>query len=96
MDIGRTHGVGGPERIEGPQKAARTTPPQVPGAPTLPGDKLEISSHAHLVSDALALPQVRLDRVEEVRRLIESGQFDTDQRLEGALDRFLEENPDLL
>lgn len=95
MDISRTDGVGGPGRIEGPQKISRIQPPAAPDR-TLPSDKVEISDAARLVSEALGLPAVREDRVEEIRKLIESGRFDTPERLEGALERFLRENPDVL
>jgi anti-sigma28 factor (negative regulator of flagellin synthesis) len=43
----------------------------------------------------MSLPQVRSERVAEVRKLIESGRFDTDTRLEGALKKFMVENSDL-
>ncbi len=95
MDISRTDGVGGPGRIEGPQKISKVQPPPAPDR-AVPSDKVEISDSARLVSEALSLPAVREDRVEEMRKLIESGRFDTPERLEGALDKFLRENPDLL
>ncbi len=94
MDIGRTEGVGGPGRIEGPQKNQRITP-SAP-ASSSPADRVEITDQARLVSEALALPEVRAERVAEVRKLIQSGRFETDARLEGALQKFLEENRDLL
>jgi flagellar biosynthesis anti-sigma factor FlgM len=94
MDIGRTEGVGGPGRIEGSQrisKADSTAP-----ASSSPADKVEISEQARLVSEALSLPPVRAERVEEIRKLIQSGLYETDARLEGALQKFLEENRDVL
>ena len=95
MDIGKTEGVGGAGRIDGPQRIGKITPPpahSVAGA----NDKLDISSHAKITSDALALPKVRSERVEEVRNLLRSGRFETDARLNQALDRFLAENRDTL
>ena len=92
MDIGRTEGVGGPGPIQGPKKPAPITPPREIAS----ADRVEISERAQLISEALSLPQVRSERIDEVRKLIESGRFDTDARLQGALDRFLEENRDLL
>ena len=94
MDVGRTDGVGGPNRVEGPRKTPKVTPSQTPSAPP-PTDKVEISEAARLVSEALSLPQVRTERVEEIKKLLESGQFDNDARLQGAIDQFLEENSDL-
>jgi len=93
MDIGRTEGVGGPGRVEGPQKLSKVTPPSIPSG-SAPADHVDISARAHLTSEALSLPAVRAERVQEVKKLIESGRFETDARLQGALDRFLSENPD--
>lgn len=95
MDVGRTEGVGGPGRVEGPKQPSKVTPSQIPSTPP-PADKVEISESARLVSEALSLPQVRTERVEEIKKLIESGRFETDERLQGAVDQFLEENRDLL
>jgi len=93
MDIGKTEGVGGAGRIDGPQKIGRVTPPASLAQPQAT-DKVEFSPHAKITSDALALPSIRADRVAEVRNLIQSGRFDTDARLDQALDRFLAENGD--
>lgn len=96
MDIGKTDGVGGPGRIDGPNKISRITPSVTPSASSK-ADKVDLSHKASLVSKALSMPQVRAERVAEVKRLIESGRFDTDTRLEGALKRFVAENqPELL
>lgn len=94
MDIGRTDGVGGPGRIDGPNKISRITPPVTPSGAS-PADKVDLSQKASLVSKALGLPEARAERVAEIRKLIESGRFETDARLDGAIDRFLVENPDL-
>ena len=94
MDIGSTEGIGGIGRIQGPQKPASISPSSYTQAAGS-ADKLEISTHGHLVSQARELPAMRLERIQEVRTLIESGRFDTPQRLQGAIDRFLDENPDL-
>ncbi len=90
MDIGRTDGIGGPGRIEGPQRASKPAPSPTP--PADPADRVEVSASSQLISEALSLPPVRAERIDEVRHLLASGQLDTDARLEGALDRFLEEN----
>ena len=94
MDIGKTEGVGGAGRIEGPHKLGKSTPPA--STPSHAADKVEFSPQAKITSDALALPSVRADRVAETRNLIQSGRFDTDARLGQALERFLAENGDAL
>ena len=95
MDIGKTGGVGGPGRIHGPNKIARVTPSSTPSGASS-ADKVVLSQKAGMVSKALAMPQMRMERIAEVKKMIESGRFDTDTRLEGALKKFVAENPDLL
>lgn len=95
MDLGNMSGVGGAGRIEGPQPAARIKPPASP-ALSPSSDQVSISPHARITSDALSLPAIRADRVEEVRNLIQAGRFENDARLGAALDGFLAENPDAL
>ena len=94
MDIGKTDGVGGPGRIDGPNKITRVTPSVTPSGPSS-ADKVDLSQKAGMISKAMSLPDVRADRVADIKKLVEAGRFDTDARLEGALDRFLVENPDL-
>jgi hypothetical protein len=95
MDIGRTDGISGPGRIDGFQPVSK---PAAPGgaAGTGPVDRVELSISSQIISEALSLPAVRSERIDEVRQLLASGQLDTDARLEGALERFLAENRDLL
>ena len=94
MDVGRTEGVSGPGGIERRKidaariRKAESAPP--------PSDKVEISEGGRLLSEALSLPPTRSEKIEEVRRLIESGKYDTRERLEGAIDRLLQDHPELL
>ncbi len=94
MDIGRTEGVGGPDRIEG-----KTRPPKTgsssSGSPS-PTDKVEISEGARLISELTSMPATRTEKIEQLRQVVESGEYETDERLEGAIDNFLRENGDLL
>lgn len=95
MDIGRTEGVGGTGRIEGPQRMSKP-PASSPTPGAGPADRADLSAQSQLISEALGLPAVRAERIDEVRRLLASGELDSDARLEGAIDRFLAENRDLL
>jgi anti-sigma28 factor (negative regulator of flagellin synthesis) len=91
MDIGRTDGVGGPGRIDGPNKITRTSPPSTPSGASA-ADKVDLSQKAAMVSKAMSLPAARAERVAEIKMLIQSGQFETNDRLEWAINRFLIEN----
>ena len=94
MDIGRTDAVGGPGSIGGPGKIMRSTPSAAPSG-TGSADKVDLSAKAGMISKALAMPEVRLERVAEIKKLITLGSFETDARLEGAMKRFMAENSDL-
>ena len=54
-------------------------------------DEVEISDFGALLSRVSELPDLRVDRVARLRTEIENGTFETPQRLEGTVDRLLEE-----
>ncbi len=54
-------------------------------------DKLDISSEAEFVSIAKDIPDIRADRVAEIRAQIQSGAYETEEKLDIALDRLLDE-----
>lgn len=95
MDVGRTDGVQGPGRIDGGKRVGKAPPPSsVPSTPP-PADKVEISNAARFISEVNSLPPVRLGKIDEIRKLLESGEYETEERLEGAIEEFLKQNPDL-
>jgi hypothetical protein len=65
----------------------------VPSKDPLPPiqDELAISEAAGLAAETMAVDAVRLDRVGELRMLIEAGSFETAERLEAAVGRLLAE-----
>lgn len=95
MDIGRTDGAAGAGRIEGVRPASRLAKAYAASAPK-GADQVTLSARAELLAKALEIPNVRLHRVNEVKQLIESGRFETPERLEGAMRNFMIENPDVL
>jgi negative regulator of flagellin synthesis FlgM len=54
-------------------------------------DQLDISSEADFVSQARDLPEVRSERVAEIRAQIQSGKYETSEKLDIALERLLDE-----
>jgi negative regulator of flagellin synthesis FlgM len=56
-----------------------------------PRDHVEISPLGQLLDGIAQLPEVRYEKVEEVRRQIAAGAYETPEKLEVALDRLLEE-----
>jgi len=69
-------------------------PPSAPDANAAPAsgvDELDISSEADFVSQARDLPEVRADRVADIRAQIQSGKYETSEKLDIALSRLLDE-----
>ena len=86
---GPTH-VHGPQSINAPhrvQPRQATTPAgQVTGT-----DQLDISREADIVSRARELPEIRAERVQEIRAAIEAGTYETPEKLDIAVGRLLDE-----
>lgn len=96
MVVGPIDGAPGPDRVERPQQARKPASVQPAQGVTPPADRVEISDQARLLSELRNLPDVRTDRVEQLRRLIEQKQFESDERIEGAADGFLSDNTDTI
>ncbi len=56
-----------------------------------PGDRVELSTHARFLSQLRDLPSGRLDRVEQVRDAIARGEYETEERLNVAIERLLDD-----
>ena len=54
-------------------------------------DQVEISAAARLSDEASAVSGVRAERLEAIKAAIEAGTYDTDVKLEAALERLLDE-----
>jgi negative regulator of flagellin synthesis FlgM len=85
----------GPGRIDGPQSVraphqAKSVEPQSLDALHVM-DQIDISPEAELVGRVGDVPDIRADRVAEIRAQIEAGVYETDAKLEIALGRLLDE-----
>jgi len=76
--------ISGPHRVAGAKPTAETTY----AAPT---DQLDISPEANFISQVRDLPDIRADRVAELRAQIAAGTYETEQKLSATLDRLLDE-----
>ena len=85
----------GPGQIHGPQSIKaphRLQSPQVDTSlETTPLDQVDISAEADLVSRVHELPDIRADRVEDIRAEIDAGVYETDEKLDVAVGRLLDE-----
>jgi negative regulator of flagellin synthesis FlgM len=55
------------------------------------GDEVSISREADLVARTHELPEIRHDRVAEIRAQIAAGAYETDAKLDLAVERLLDE-----
>jgi negative regulator of flagellin synthesis FlgM len=86
----------GPAHLHGPQSigAPHASRAAKPTQPTHPGpiqDELEISDAARLVEQVNQLPDVRQDRIDRIRAEIAEGTYETDEKLDIAVGRLLDE-----
>ena len=54
-------------------------------------DAVEISSVARFLSDVAAMPNIRPEKVEEVRQALADGSYDLDGKVGPAVERMIEE-----
>ena len=80
----------GAQPINAPHRAAQAEAPR--GTSSLAQvDQLDISPEADFVSRVNGMPDVRTDRVAELRAQIAAGTYETDAKMNVALDRLLDE-----
>ena len=81
--------VHGPQNISAPHRSAApqgAAPRSARGA-----DQLDISPEANYVSRTRDIPEIRADRVAEIRAQIASGAYETPEKIDIALERLLDE-----
>ncbi len=87
------HGLGpvyGPRSIQGPQRS-EAVKPQAPVEHLQGGDRIDISPEAELISRIHDMPDVRADRVAQIKAEIASGLYESDGKLDVAVGRLLDE-----
>lgn len=87
----------GPSHLHGPQSIGTPHGPQA-NQPTRPAaestqitDEIQISDIARLMEEARQLPEIRLERVNAIRAQIADGTYETEGKLDAAVDRLLDE-----
>lgn len=88
--------VHGPAHLHGPQAltAPHTPRPSEPSAASSAGqiqDELSISDAGRLMEQAQQMPDIRWDRVNQLRAQIAEGTYETDDKMQVALGRMLNE-----
>lgn len=87
---GPTH-LHGPQSIGPPHSSRVARPTTAPETSAPIRDELDLSSAAQLIDLAKAAPDIRQDRVNAIRDQIAAGTYETEEKLQIALERFLDE-----
>jgi negative regulator of flagellin synthesis FlgM len=85
--VSQLHGA---QSLSGPHNA-RLNPSQTASRSASAGDELQISEAGQLASRLAEIPDIRADRVQALREAIQNGTYETDAKLNVALDRLLDE-----
>lgn len=72
----------------GPSAAANAAKPQ--SAIPAPQDEVQISAAGQMMDRLSDAPEVRAERIAQIKEAIENGDYDTDEKLEAALSRMFE------
>ncbi len=86
----------GPAHVHGPQSVSsphnqRSAPQQRPQSASSTSDQLEISDAARLAAQMHEISDIRHERVAAIKAAIADGSYETDDKLNAALDRLLDE-----
>ena len=86
------NGYGGPAAIG--SSAARPSPAggASPGAGEVKRDQVEISEAARALGQIASMPEIRFEKVQEIREALAEDRYDVEGKLGTAVDRLLEEH----
>ncbi len=81
MQINGPSHIHGAQSLSGPHRSQGISPQKTP--PSLHGaDQIDISAEAEMVSRMGDLPDIRADKVAEIRAQIDAGVYETDAKLD--------------
>lgn len=90
MQVYGSQYVHGPQSIGAPH-ASRSGATSAEPTSVTPGDEVQFSSAAQLLDRVHDVPDIRADRVAQLRAQIADGTYETPDKLDGALERLLDE-----
>ena len=82
--------IHGAQNVNAPHSARVAGPTAAPTASSI-GDRLDISEAGQIAGRLADVPDIRADRVQELRAAILDGSYETEDKLSTALDRLLDE-----
>ena len=86
-DVHLLDGVGSVATLRGTSKSPSSRP--AADQESTPGDRVEISELAGFLSQLSQLPDVRAEKIVQVRNAIQNGTYETPEKLNAALDKVL-------
>ncbi|MBN00804.1 MAG: flagellar biosynthesis protein FlgM [Planctomycetaceae bacterium] len=90
MEIYGPGHIDGPQSIKAPHRV-RAAEPNTTTDDVQNLDQVDISAEADLVSQVNNIADVRADRIAEIRAEIEAGTYETDEKLDVAVGKLLDE-----
>ena len=90
MQIYGVNQLHGAQSLSGPHNQ-RLNPSQTTVSSAATGDELQLSEAGQLASRLADIPAIRADRVQALREAIQSGTYETEAKLNVAVDRLLDE-----
>jgi negative regulator of flagellin synthesis FlgM len=91
MQISGVSQLHGAQSLSGPHASSQAFNSGTASAAANTSDELQLSSAGQAASLLSDVPDVRQDRVAALRSAIQSGTYETSERLSGAVDRLLDE-----
>lgn len=80
----------GAQSISSPHSSRAVSPPATSSSRPIQ-DEVQISDAAQYVEQVRNLPDIRQDRVDQIRAQIAAGTYETDEKMQAALGRLLDE-----
>ena len=88
MDVSGIGPSSGASPVRGVAPVA-SQPAAQPSSVAAPRDELEISSVGKMMDRMSETPDVRAERLAQIKEAIENGSYDTDEKLEAALSKIV-------
>ena len=90
MHINGTTHIHGSHAIRGPHRTAAPATPNT-AQPLVGNDRIDLSPEARALGQIGDLPEIRADRVANIRQQIEAGVYETSDKLDIAVGRLFDE-----
>ena len=90
MDVSGIGSASGATPARAVSPANPVSQPSTASSVVSPRDQLEISSAGKMLDRLSETPEVRAERLAQIKEAIENGAYDTDEKLEAALSKMID------